>query len=246
MAKASPGQVRIGTSGWVYPHWRGVFYPERLPAKGWFSFYAATFDTVEVNNSFYRLPSEPTVRQWERQAPEGFLYAVKASRFLTHRKKLKDPQGPLETILGRARMLKTHLGPVLYQLPPRWKRNTPRLRDFLEQLPSDLCHVFEFRDPSWYDDEVREALREAGAGFCIHDMRGSASPCWVTARTVYLRFHGPTERAYAGSYPAEQLRPWAERIDGWRREGRDVYAYFNNDAGGCAVVNARELWSLLR
>jgi len=245
MAHAREGRVRVGTSGWVYPHWRGAFYPRDLPVREWFGRYAEEFDTVEVNNSFYRLPSEETMRRWAAQAPAGFVYAVKASRFLTHRKKLKDPEGPLETFFARARLLGKHLGPVLYQLPPHWRRDAGRLRDFLRALPAGASHVFEFRGPSWYDDEVRRLLEEAGAGFCIHDLRGADVPDWVTGRVVYVRFHGPTARAYAGSYPRPQLEAWARRIEGYRRGGHDVYAYFNNDDAGHAAHNALQLRELL-
>jgi uncharacterized protein YecE (DUF72 family) len=242
---ARRGQVRIGTSGWSYKHWRGLFYPPRLPARDWFAFYARSFDTVEINNTFYRLPSTGAFAAWRRQAPPGFVYAVKASRYLTHRKKLTDPAAGLEALLGRARLLGPHLGPVLYQLPPHWRCNRDRLRDFLAALPRDLRHVFEFRDPSWYNDAVRELLTEAGAGFCIHDLRGSEAPPWVTGPLVYVRFHGAVGERYGGRYDADHLRRWAEPIDGLSGAGRDVYVYFNNDAGGHAVANARQLQELL-
>lgn len=239
------GRVRVGTSGWNYRHWRGPVYPPDLPVKKWLARYAETFDTVEVNNSFYRLPAEGTFRDWAAQVPPGFVFAVKASRYLTHMKKLKDPEEPLANVLGRARELGDRLGPVLYQLPPGWHVDVGRLRRFLALLPPDLTHVLEFRDPTWYADEVRAALDEHGAAFCIHDLRGEATPPWVTGPAVYVRFHGPTARAYAGKYTLRELRTWAERIDGWRRAGLDVYAYFNNDDAGYAVTNARELRSLL-
>jgi uncharacterized protein YecE (DUF72 family) len=149
-ARHDHGDLRIGTSGWNYRHWRGVFYPPDLPVKKWFAFYQRFFDTVEINNTFYRLPAARVFEEWRRQAPTGFIYAVKASRFLTQRKKLKDPEQPLENILGRARHLGSRLGPILYQLPGRWHCNVQRLRDFFACLPGDLEHVFEFRDPSWY------------------------------------------------------------------------------------------------
>src|SRR5262245_45772957 len=242
---ATDGHVRIGTSGWNYGHWRGVFYPAKLPVKAWFAHYARHFNTVEINNTFYRLPSEAAFPAWREQAPPGFLYAAKASRFLTHRKKLKDPEAPLETILGRLRALGPHLGPVLYQLPPSWRCDLPRLRHFLGLLPRDLTHVLEFRDPSWCNDDVRALLAAAGAGYCIHDMRGFDCPAWVTATTVYIRFHGPTDVRYAGRYDRAFLRDWASRIDAWRQDGHTVYAYFNNDASGHAVENARELLELV-
>jgi uncharacterized protein YecE (DUF72 family) len=239
------GEVRVGTSGWIYKHWCGVVYPADLAPRRWLEHYAAAFDTVEVNSSFYHLPAAETFRAWARQVPTGFVFAVKASRYLTHMKKLKDPERPLANVLGRARELGARLGPVLYQLPPGWRADVPRLRHFLALLPADLTHAVEFRDPSWYTDEVRGALAERGVGFCVHDLRGEATPDWVTGPAVYGRFHGPTARAYAGRYAPEQLRAWAERIDGWRRAGLDVYAYFNNDDAGHAATNARELRALL-
>jgi uncharacterized protein YecE (DUF72 family) len=238
------GQLRIGTSGWIYRHWRGVFYPPKLPMNRWFDFYSRSFNTVEINNSFYRLPSPEAFDAWTRQAPPGFIYAVKASRFLTHMKKLKDPDEPLANILGRTRMLGPYLGPILYQLPPRWHCDVERLRQFLERLPGDLRHVLEFRDPSWYTAAVRDLLTEHGVGFCIHDLRGQACPDWVTARHVYLRFHGPTETAYAGKYPPSRLRRWVGRIGTYLEAGHDVYAYFNNDDAGHAVADAQALLQL--
>lgn len=244
-AEAAPGRVRVGTSGWVYKHWRGVVYPKPLPVKHWFAHYATKFDTVEINNSFYRLASEDAYGEWRQQAPPGFLYAVKASRFLTHMKKLKDPVEPLANVLRRARLLGPHLGPVLYQLPPRWRCDPGRLRAFLELLPRDVTQVMEFRDPSWYTHAVRELLEAHGVGFCIHDLRGVPSPEWVTARAVYVRFHGPTGHAYAGGYPRERLRSWADWIAERRHVGHDVYVYFNNDDAGHAVFNALTLRDLL-
>jgi uncharacterized protein YecE (DUF72 family) len=239
------GHVRIGTSGWIYQHWRRVFYPADLPVKRWFAFYSESFDTVEINNTFYRLPPPAVFRAWAKQAPPGFIYAVKASRYLTHLKKLKDPAEPLANLLDRARLLDAHLGPVLYQLPPHWHRDVGRLRQFLEQLPLDLEHAVEFRDPSWYTDEVCRLLDEHRVGFCIHDLRGVASPRWVTGPLAYVRFHGPTQKAYAGSYPRVDLERWAEQILEFQSGGHDVYVYFNNDDAGHAVANARELRTLL-
>lgn len=235
----------IGTSGWVYRHWRGRFYPEDLRARDWFAYYAARFDTVEINNSFYRLPTEAAVEGWRAQAPPGFVYSVKASRYLTHMRKLKEPEDSLERILGRARALQPHLGPVLYQLPPSWKVDAGRLQAFVAALPPDVQHVIEFRDESWYVDPVRSVLEEAGVSFCIHDMADMPNPGWVTGPVVFLRFHGPTKRKYHGSYPTEALESWASRIRGFLAAGHPVYAYFNNDDRAFAAYNALELKSLL-
>jgi uncharacterized protein YecE (DUF72 family) len=241
----STGRIHVGTSGWIYKHWRGVIYPKDLPTRDWYCFYAERFDTVEINNSFYGLPSEAAVREWTDQAPPGFVFAMKASRYLTHLKKLNDPAQPLANVLDRARLFGPHLGPVLYQLPPNWHCNPERLRRFLELLPPDVVHVLELRDPSWYTDAVSELLTEHKVGFCIHDLRGVPTPEWVTAKTVYVRFHGPTARAYAGGYPRERLRSWAEWMAEQRRAGRDVFAYFNNEDAGHAVRDALTLREML-
>lgn len=238
-------RVRIGTSGWVYPHWREVFYPRGLPQDRWFGWYAQAFDTVEINSTFYRLPEESVFRHWRQEAPASFCFAVKANRYLTHLKKLKGVREPLAHFLSRARLLEPHLGPILWQLPPHWRVDLPRLEGFLALLPRDIMHVFEFRDRSWLSSSVRGLLEKSGVGFCIYVMPGIECPPWVTAGWVYLRFHG-TGEAYGGRFGARRLRPWAARIQSWIREGRRVYAYFNNDAFGYAVQDARTLRELLR
>ena len=237
-------RLRIGTSGWVYPHWRGIFYPPDLPQSRWYTHYAKEFDTVEINYSFYRLPSEAAFDRWREQAPEGFLYAVKANRYLTHIKRLKDAAEPLERFLSRARRLGDKLGPILWQLPPRWRANPERLETFAALLPPDLTHAFEFRDPRWFVEPVRRILEQHGLAFCIFDMPGLPCPAWVTSDVVYLRFHG-SGVVYGGRYGREGLQPWATRIREWLCEGQRVYAYFNNDAFGFAVEDARELRDLL-
>jgi uncharacterized protein YecE (DUF72 family) len=231
--------IRIGTSGWVYTHWRRVFYPMDLPQRDWFSFYARSFDTVEINNSFYRLPSPGTFEAWRQQAPAGFLYAVKASRYLTHLKKLKEPEAPLARFFEHAGCLEETLGPVLYQLPPNWRANLPRFEHFLSVLPASTGHVIEFRDQSWLTEEVFHLMERYGVAHCIHDMHPLQVPCRVTAHTVYLRFHGDME--HRGDYSSAALATWAERIERWRRGGHDVFAYFNNDVFGYAIKNALAL-----
>lgn len=242
--RAKGGRWRVGTSGWVYPHWRGVFYPADLPQSRWFEYYARHFDTVEINNTFYRLPGEHTFDRWRAQAPPGFLYAVKASRYITHVRRLRECAEPLARFLGRARRLGPALGPVLYQLPPRWRPNLPRLTAFVQMLPADLTHVLEFRDGRWFTSEVLDILRRHGVSFCIFHMGDAETPLAVTAATVYIRMHGAGER-YGGCYDVEALRRWAERIRGWCAAGHDVYVYFNNDAFGHAVRNACTLKELL-
>src|SRR5262249_50155662 len=165
-------KIHIGCSGWNYRHWRGRFYPEEQKPEQWFGFYAGVFDTVEINNTFYHLPAAQTFKAWRAQAPAGFIYAVKANRYLTHLKKLKDVRRPLKKFLDRARLLEEHLGPILYQLPPHWRLNRERLESFLDLLPEDLQSVFEFRDQSWMVEEVFELLDERGVSFCAHDLPG--------------------------------------------------------------------------
>lgn len=235
--------IRIGTSGWVYPHWREIFYPAKLGQTNWFNYYAEHFDTVEINNTFYRLPGEAVFEKWRYQAPPGFLYAVKASRFLTHLKKLKDPEHPLQTFIEHAALLGATLGPILYQLPPRWHVNLPRLEDFLALLPKNYQHVIEFRDPSWLIDEVFQLMERYRVSHCIHDLAPLQVPFRVTASPVYLRLHGGTD--HGGDYQTATLETLAERIDEWQRQGLDVFVYFNNDVNGYAISNAQALKNML-
>ena len=239
MSARSRGGVYIGCSGWQYRHWRGDFYPRALPVAQWLEYYAARFDTVEINNSFYRLPAPETFIAWRRRVPESFVYAVKASRYLTHMKKLRDPADPLALLFDRARRLGTHLGPVLYQLPPHWPRNLERLELFLRALPRRRLHAVEFRDPSWYSDETARLLRRYRVALCLHDMAGSATPSTSAEPFGYLRLHGP--QRYGGAYPARTLRMWAEWCAAAFRDGRTIYVYFNNDTGGHAPRDADRL-----
>jgi uncharacterized protein YecE (DUF72 family) len=237
------GSIRIGTSGWNYKHWRERFYPRELPVKRWFEFYARHFDTVEINNTFYRWPKPEVFEAWREQAPAEFLYAVKANRLITHMKKLTAPEEPLERLYSRALLLEKHLGPVLFQLPPKWQCNAPRLGEFCGHLRKRVAHVFEFRVAGWLCDEVLEVLRRRRMSLCVHDLLPD-HPRLVTAKTVYLRFHGATGK-YHGSYSAAQLRPWARWIREQAAVGRDVFVYFNNDIEGHAVVDAARLRELV-
>jgi uncharacterized protein YecE (DUF72 family) len=233
------GTILIGTSGWIYSHWRERFYPKDLPPKQWFAYYSEHFHTVEINNTFYRLPSENAFDAWRQQAPRGFVYAVKASRFLTHMKKLKEPEEPIERILGRARRLSATLGPVLYQLPRGWKCNVERLAHFFAALPRNLKHVMEYRRQDWLCDRVFDLMREHAIGLCIHDLLPE-HPRTVTSNVVYVRFHGVGAK-YAGSYKRKELVAWGEWMRDQTSLGREVFAYFNNDAEANAVRNARTL-----
>ena len=230
-------ETRIGCSGWQYKHWRGDFYPQDVPGTRWFEYYAARFDTVEINNTFYRLPEASTFARWAQRAPSRFLFAVKASRFLTHMKKLKDPEEPLARLFDRMRPLGKHRGPVLYQLPPGWKLDRDRLEHFLQALPRNARHVLEFRDPSWYADGVSVLLERYGVARCLHDMKGSATGQERVGPFVYARFHG-ANGTYSGAYPSDRLERWAEWLREQRTGGFDIYGYFNNDVGGHAPRDA--------
>jgi len=238
------GTIHVGTSGWSYPHWAGRFYPEGLPQRRWLAFYARHFATVEINNAFYRLPRPETFAAWAGQTPPHFLFAVKASRYITHLKKLKAPTEALTRLLDHAAHLGDKLGPILFQLPPHWHCNPKRLADFLRRLPRGPDYAFEFRDPSWFCEAVYELLHSHGCAFCIYHLAGLQSPLTVTAPFVYIRLHGP-DGPYQGRYGRARLTPWAARIRAWADEGRTVYCYFDNDQNAYAVDDARTLQGLL-
>ncbi len=235
------GRVRIGTSGWVYRDWKGPFYPEALPAKRWLGFYASRFETTEINGSFYRLPSEAAVKGWADTAPEGFVFAWKASRYITHAKKLKDVGDSLALVFGRMDPLGSHFGPVLFQLPPQLRRDDERLARFLDQLPPHRRCAVEFRDPSWYAPAVLDRLREHGAALCISDHAAAPSPWEATADFLYVRGHGPSGR-YFGRYDGAALEQWAAHLAAF--DG-DAYVYFDNDIKSAAPFDAERLIGLL-
>jgi uncharacterized protein YecE (DUF72 family) len=237
--------ARVGCSGWEYPHWRGTFYPADLPQSRWLDHYVGTFDTVEINRTFYRLPAPSTFEGWRRRVPPDFLFAVKASRYLTHMKKLKDPRDPIERLFQGVERLGPSQGPVLYQLPPRWKANPDRLAAFIAALPLGVRHAFEFRDPSWYTGQVLATLDRPGLTVCLHDMPGSVTERWRVGGFRYVRFHGADAR-YGGSYGDETLADWAGWLTDELRSGCEVFAYFNNDVGGHAPRDAVSLRSMIR
>jgi uncharacterized protein YecE (DUF72 family) len=233
-------ELRVGCSGWVYRHWRGGFYPAGLRQKDEFAHYAAVFDTAEINASFYRLPSEATVDAWREKAPDGFVFAWKASRYLTHLKRLKDAEDSVALVFGRMDRLGEHFGPVLFQLPPSMKQDRERLAGFLKLLPRHRRCAFEFRHPSWYEPPILSLLGEHDAALCVSDHHHAPAPREATASWCYVRGHGPTG-GYFGSYDDATLDAWAGHIRRWRFEGRDVYAYFDNDIGGAAPEDAQRL-----
>ena len=235
--------IYIGTSGWHYKHWIGTFYPEGTKDAEQFSYYLKFFRTVELNNSFYRLPSKETFAGWRKAVPPGFIFAVKVSRYITHMKKLKDPKDSIRELFANALALKEKLGPVLFQLPPGWKINAERLEEFLKALPKGHRYVFEFRNESWYEKEIFDLLRKYNCAFCIYELNGHITPMEVTADFVYVRLHGPGAK-YQGSYSDKVLQQWNRRFHAWMKEKKDVYVYFDNDQLGYAAFNAQYLSEL--
>jgi uncharacterized protein YecE (DUF72 family) len=236
--------IHIGTSGWHYKHWCGPYYEQKLPASKMLACYYKDFDTVEINNSFYKLPNESTFAKWREDTPKNFCFAVKGSRFITHMKKLKEPEHALNNLIPRAGALREKLGPILFQLPPHWPVNLERLETFLNALPPKHLYAFEFREPSWHREEVYALLRAHNAAFCIFELDRFFSPEAITADWTYIRLHGPGGK-YRGSYSTRQLREWAAKIRDWSSELRAIYLYFDNDQAGYAVQNALELKSLV-
>ena len=247
MSHAREGAVRIGCSGWNYAHWRGLIYEPGLSTRRWLEHYATLFDTVEVNSTFDRLPRRDAVAHWAEQAPEGFVFAIKASRYLTHVKRLRDLGDGIAHLHERLEpLLRTpKLGPILWQLPADFRRDDERLAAALAQLPAGERHCFEFRHESWFAQDVYGLLREHGVALVIgdHPERPFQSH-EQTADWSYVRLHYGS-RGRRGNYSDAELEEWAARVRRFRRAG-DVYCYFNNDWEGFAIRNALELCSLLR
>src|SRR5689334_17347445 len=242
---ATQTRIWIGTSGWSYDGWRGALYPEKLPKKDWLQFYGGQFCTAEINASFYRTPSEEAVRAWRRDTPRDFLFAWKASKFMTHWKRLLPTcANSIALMQTRLRLLGPKLGVVLFQLPHRFRKDTGRLRDFLHMLPGRYRYAFEFRDEAWYAADVLELLHDFDIALCISDHADARAPWEATAPHVYVRGHGPSGR-YHGSYSAKTLRRWAEAVLRWQAERRDVFVYFDNDQKAAAPRDARRLLRMI-
>ena len=235
--------LRIGCSGWSYKDWKGPFYPDDLPQRRWLEFYASRFSTAEINASFYRLPTDNAVATWAATVPPGFVFAWKASRYITHNKKLKDAADSLDYLFERAKGLGDKLGPILFQLPPNLHRNDERLEGFLDALPVGYRYSVEFRHPGWYADAVLEMLRRRNVALCISDHHHAPAPWEATADFIYLRGHGPGGR-YHGLYGEAALKDWAKAIRDWRKT-RDVFVYFDNDIKSAAPADAEQLIGLL-
>lgn len=237
-------ELRIGTSGYVYPHWKGRFYPRELPQRDWLGYYARHFDTVELNNPFYRQPERATFEKWRATVPDDFRFAVKLNRFITHIKRLNVGVDSIERSYGTMAGLGPKLAVVLAQLPPKWKFAPDRLDAYLKLVARRRRrHALEPRDASWLTPDALAFLRERDVALCLIDTPKWPSVDAVTAGFVYIRFHGP-ERLYASNYTDDLLRAWAERIRAWRAQGLDVYGYFNNDVPDYAPRNAMRLREL--
>jgi uncharacterized protein YecE (DUF72 family) len=237
----APGTVHVGTSGWQYRDWRGRLYPPGLPQAEWLPRYAEVFETVEVNNSFYRLPERDTFERWRRQTPPGFVVAVKASRYVTHIRRLRDAKDAVDLLWERARGLGPRLGPVLFQLPPRFPVERERLADLIGGLPRGMRAAFEFRDASWHTDEIHAMLDRGGCALVWPDRPGSRATLPLTGGWGYIRFH--QGRATGPDYDRRKLRRWADRLAGL--DAAEVFVYFNNDTGGAAIRDAVVLRDLL-
>lgn len=238
--------VLIGTSGWSYDHWVGVLYPKSAKSLDRLDHYARRFRTVEVNNTFYRWPKDEVFSIWQERAPDGFVFSAKASRGLTQFRKLNDPVPWLERMDAGLSRLKEKRGATLYQLPPHFPINLSRLDEFLSVVPSRERTAVEFRHPTWNMEETFSVLERHGTAYCVTS--GANLPCVLraTADFVFVRLHGPDRsHLYAGSYSEDDLRWWADRVGEWKSQGRDVYAYFNNDGYGHAVRNALRLRELV-
>ena len=237
--------IYIGTSGWHYDHWRGVFYPSDLPPRRFLGFYGQVFGAVEVNSAFYRLPTAAAIQAWRQEVPPGFVFAVKASRLITHLKKLQGVEAALAAFLDRLSGLGPALGPILLQLPPRFHFQPARLETFLAGLPCGYRYAMELRDPTWLVPAASAILARHGVAFCIYDFAGRQSPLEVTSDFVYVRLHGPAG-AYQGCYGDAALQTWARRLGEWAAGHRDVFCFFDNDEAGYAARNALTLQTLIR
>jgi uncharacterized protein YecE (DUF72 family) len=244
-AAAARTKIWIGTSGWSYDGWRGALYPETLPKKDWLRFYGKEFPSAEINASFYRTPSEAAVRAWRHDTPRDFLFAWKASKFMTHWKRLLPTCATSIALMEtRLRQLGPKLGVVLFQLPHRFRKDTGRLRDFFHMLPRRHRYAFEFRDQAWYDDDVFVLLQEFDVALCISDHVDAPAPWQATASHIYVRGHGPSGH-YQGSYSGKTLRRWAKAVLRWQAGGRDVFIYFDNDQKAAAPRDAQRLMRLI-
>lgn len=248
MSEKAKGEIYIGTSGWVYSDWNSIFYPEGLPSKQRLEFFSQHFKTAEINYSFYHLPKSKTYENWYNQTPHNFVFAVKASRFITHIRRLKDVKSAWDRFLENTLYLKEKLGPILFQLPPSFRatdENVKRSEGFLKQITRrGLRFAFEFRHETWCDDDIYRMLRKYNVAWVIADSPRYPKAEVVTTDFVYIRMHG-SEKLFSSKYNSEEIENLAHKIKEWNSKGFDIYTYFNNDYHGYAVENAGELLELL-
>lgn len=237
--------ILVGTSGWHYDHWKGPFYPESLPRNNYLDYYAERFGTLEINTSFYQMPQEKTLIQWRNGVPDSFLFSMKASRYITHIKKLKDARQILSPFFKRVELLGDKLGPILFQLPPQWRFNIERLESFLKALPEAYRYAFEFRDSSWFNKQTYETLARHNAAFGIYQVASRTSPLVITADFAYVRLMG-SKAPNQGKYSDGVLSAWSKQIASWASSGKDIYCYFDNDDSGYAAEDAVKMKELLK
>ena len=237
--------VHVGTSGWQYAHWKRVFYPDKLPQREWLPYFADHFQTVEVNNTFYNLPDQSVFAAWAARTPADFCFSLKMSRFLTHLKRLVEPKEPVQRFFDRAAVLGHKLGPVLIQLPPGFKSDVARLDHALESFPTGVRIAVEFRDPSWFTDDLRALLERRGVALCLADSPRRKQPTWRTADWGFVRFH-EGRGSHPPGYERDVLARWVESLASLWTAGEDVYVYFNNDRFGYAIEDAVTFAGLTR
>lgn len=231
--------IFIGTSGWFFEHWKTTFYPENIKKDEFLEYYIKNFNSVEINNTFYQLPKKETLLKWKNTAPDDFIFSVKANQFITHRKKLKDPENSLPEFFDVISVLETKLGIILFQLPPRWRFNHDRLKNFIEYLPDNFRYTFEFRDKTWLNQDTYSLFSQHNISICIYDFESSLSLEGLTADFIYLRLHGPIG-AYQGQYSDKEIDFWANKISEWSLN-REIFCYFDNDERGYAPQDALRL-----
>lgn len=236
-------RIHIGTSGWSYQYWKENFYPEELKPSQWLHYYSNYFSTVEVNTTFYHLPLVSTIANWVKQVPQEFLFSLKASRYITHQKRLKECKNSLEIFYKVIEGLKTKTGPILFQLPPSFAKNQERLSEFIDLLHDNYQYAIEFRNPSWFVDEIYSLLQKKKIALCITDLNGVLSPEEITSSFTYIRLHGP-QMAYQGSYSLKNLKIWKKKIEKWSTQFA-VFCYFDNDEKGYAIQDAKTLKELI-
>lgn len=244
MRRKNEPHIFIGTSGWSYQHWKENFYPEGLKPIDWLHYYSSEFSTVEINTTFYHSPLQTTIDNWYAKVPKDFTFSIKASRYLTHIKRLKNCRESVDYFYRNIRNLKSKIGPILIQLPPSFKADKDRLIEFIGYLNNKYMHVFEFRHPSWFSPEIYKILSKNNIALCITDLNGKLSPEVITAHFTYIRLHGP-QRAYTGSYGPSGLKKWQKRIEEWINSKTSVYCYFDNDDKGYAIKDAQKIKEML-